>query len=157
MPLTTEDDSGTKNSFIGTGDYLECKARLEPLLNRSVSCSQDPCSFNGVHQPEIDFVTSHFYGFSEFWYTMEDVYRGGGPYKISVFEKLAKVRRLSLSVFLSLPRPTPTGLYVGQMFSLWICIYKGGYGGSIDRALASRSSGFHDQRFKSRPEHKKNL
>ena len=33
----------------------------------------------------------------------------------------------------------------------------GGRGGSIGRASASRSNGFHDQRFESRPEHKKNL
>ena len=30
-------------------------------------------------------------------------------------------------------------------------------GGSMGRALASRSNGFHDQRFESRPEHKKKL
>ena len=30
-------------------------------------------------------------------------------------------------------------------------------GGSTGRASASRSNGFHDQRFESRPEHKKNL
>ena len=33
----------------------------------------------------------------------------------------------------------------------------GGRGGSIGRVLATRSNGFHDQRFKSRPEHKTNL
>ena len=33
----------------------------------------------------------------------------------------------------------------------------GGRGGSIGRASASRSNGFHDQRFESRPEHKKKL
>ena len=32
-----------------------------------------------------------------------------------------------------------------------------GRAGSIGRALASISNGFHDQRFKSRPEHKKTL
>ena len=33
----------------------------------------------------------------------------------------------------------------------------GGRGGSIGRALASKSNGFHDQRFESRLEHKKKL
>ena len=102
MPLTTEDDDGTKRNFIGSGNYYECKARLEPLLNRSVPCSHAPCSFNGVHQPEIDFIRSHFYGFSEFWYTMEDVYRMGGIYKFQTFEKQAAVRPLSPSLFLPL-------------------------------------------------------
>ena len=110
MPLTTEDDDGTKRNFIGSGNYYECKARLEPLLNRSVPCSHAPCSFNGVHQPEIDFIRSHFYGFSEFWYTMEDVYRMGGIYKFKTFEKQAAVRPLSPSLFLSLSPSIPLSL-----------------------------------------------
>ncbi|KAK7508607.1 hypothetical protein BaRGS_00000173 [Batillaria attramentaria] len=90
MPLTTEaDEEKPARSFIGTGDYMECKARMELLLNVSVPCSRDPCSINGVHQPEIDFVRSQFYGFSEFWYSMEDVYRKGGLYRYPIFEKLA--------------------------------------------------------------------
>ena len=40
----------------------------------------------------------------------------------------------------------------GWKMNLWW-----GRGGSIGRASASRSNGFHDQRFESRPEHKKNL
>ena len=110
MPLTTEDEDGTKRNFIGSGNYYECKARLEPLLNRSVPCTHAPCSFNGVHQPEIDFIRSHFYGFSEFWYTMEDVYRMGGIYKFKTFEKQAAVRPLSLPLFLSLSPSTPLSL-----------------------------------------------
>ena len=38
-----------------------------------------------------------------------------------------------------------------------IAVLIGGRGGSIGRALASRSNGFHGQRFESRPEHKTNL
>ena len=34
---------------------------------------------------------------------------------------------------------------------------RGGRGGSIGRASASRSNGFHDDRFESRPEHKHNV
>lgn len=90
MPLTVEaDDEHPLRSFIGTGDYADCKSRLEPLLNLSVPCPMDPCSMNGVHQPEIDFFSSQFYGFSEFWYSMEDVYRMGGVYKFPTFEKKA--------------------------------------------------------------------
>ena len=114
MPLTTEDEDGTKRNFIGSGNYYECKARLEPLLNRSVPCTHAPCSFNGVHQPEIDFIRSHFYGFSEFWYTMEDVYRMGGIYKFKTFEKQAAVRPLSLS--LSFSFFPPPSLYL-SLFS----------------------------------------
>ena len=42
-------------------------------------------------------------------------------------------------------------------FSSSLLLFSGGHGGSIGRASASRSNGFHDQRFESRPEHKKNL
>ncbi|KAL8580844.1 hypothetical protein ACOMHN_017348 [Nucella lapillus] len=89
MPLKTQDE-GSERSFVGTGRYAECKARLEPLLNRSVTCTHDPCSFNGVHQPRIDFAATQFYGFSEFWYTMEDVYQIGGAYSHKAFESQAK-------------------------------------------------------------------
>jgi ectonucleoside triphosphate diphosphohydrolase 4 len=88
MPLTVE-DSGKE--LVGTGNYAECKTRLEPLLNLTVPCQQDPCSLNGVHQPPIDFAGMQFYGFSEFWYTMEDVYRDGGVYDFNKFEKEATV------------------------------------------------------------------
>ncbi|XP_070210624.1 ectonucleoside triphosphate diphosphohydrolase 7-like isoform X2 [Littorina saxatilis] len=90
MPLEVQDDAGITRKFVGSGDFGECKARLAPLLNLSVACNQDPCSFNGIHQPAIDFLHSDFYGFSEFWYTMEDVYRMGGSYKFKSFEKQAK-------------------------------------------------------------------
>ena len=119
MPLTTEDDDGTKRNFIGSGNYYECKARLEPLLNRSVPCSHAPCSFNGVHQPEIDFIRSHFYGFSEFWYTMEDVYRMGGIYKFQTFEKQAAVRPLSPSLVLTLSPSTPLSLSLSLFSPLY--------------------------------------
>lgn len=87
MPLKVE---GSENDLIGAGNYLQCKAGLEPLVNVSVLCQHDPCSMNGVHQPPIDYANTQFYGFSEFWYTMEDVYRIGGMYEYSKFEKEAR-------------------------------------------------------------------
>ena len=84
MPLSIEDSNA---EFVGTGSYSECKSRMEPLLNLTVPCHQDPCSLNGVHQPPIDFYSSQFYGFSEFWYSMEDVFRIGGRYQQKKFDK----------------------------------------------------------------------
>lgn len=91
MPLTVETEQGESQLLVGSGNYVECKTRLEFLLNLTVPCQFKPCSMNGVHQPPIDFAQSSFYGFSEFWYTMEDVYRMGGLYKFSSFEKKAQV------------------------------------------------------------------
>ncbi|XP_052773371.1 ectonucleoside triphosphate diphosphohydrolase 7-like [Mya arenaria] len=84
-------DPKVKNvTFAGTGNYEECKRLLEPLLNQSKACSVSPCSMNGVHQPTISYHNTQFYGFSEFWYTMEDVFRIGGLYESEIFETHAK-------------------------------------------------------------------
>ena len=85
------DDKGHAHHFKGTGDYNECRAALVPLLNQSGSCEKPFCSMNGIHQPDIDFYRTEFYGFSEFWYTMEDVYRIGGVYNNDKFNTEAKV------------------------------------------------------------------
>ena len=81
--------------FKGTGDYRKCQDALVPLINTSVPCPQPPCSFNGVYQPPINFYNSEFYGFSEFWYTMEDIYRIGGQYEYDIFDAQAKVSQAS--------------------------------------------------------------
>ena len=84
---------------MGTGDYHTCQKLLVPLLNTSVPCKVSPCSFNGVHQPEIDFHNSEFYGFAEFWYTMEDVYRIGGQYEYDIFDVHAKVSAILYELY----------------------------------------------------------
>lgn len=77
-------------TFTGTGNYQKCQELLEPLLNLTTPCALEPCSMNGIHQPVIVFRNSEFYGFSEFWYTMEDVYRIGGQYEHDIFDIQAK-------------------------------------------------------------------
>lgn len=64
----------------GEGDFLNCAKQLVNLLNLNASCPKKPCSFNGVYQPEINYKSQDFYGFSEFWYTMQDILKIGGPY-----------------------------------------------------------------------------
>ena len=57
-----------------------------------VSCLlQEPCSFNGVFQPSIDFQNSEFYGFSEYFYTSEDILRMAGRYDYTHFVEAAQV------------------------------------------------------------------
>ncbi|XP_033757362.1 LOW QUALITY PROTEIN: ectonucleoside triphosphate diphosphohydrolase 7-like [Pecten maximus] len=85
-----EDEESHTHFFHGTGDYLECQKALYPLLNLSTPCEKAECSMNGVHQPDIDFQKSEFYGFSEFWYTMEDVFSKGGLYDKEDFKKEAQ-------------------------------------------------------------------
>ncbi len=46
---------------------------------------------NGVFQADINFHNSEFYGFSEFYYTTEDVLRIAGPYDYVRFQTAAQV------------------------------------------------------------------
>ncbi|KAM0788067.1 hypothetical protein ACM66B_001238 [Microbotryomycetes sp. NB124-2] len=74
----------------GTGDFNECVRQTGPLLNKEVECLDDPCLFNGVHVPPIDFQVNHFIGISEYWYSTQDVWSSsGGVYDFVEFEKNA--------------------------------------------------------------------
>ncbi|KAI5476611.1 golgi apyrase [Pseudohyphozyma bogoriensis] len=79
----------------GTGDFLQCVRRTGPLLNKEVKCLDEPCLFNGVHVPAIDFNVNHFIGISEYWYSTQDVWKAGvggserGVYDFVEFEKNA--------------------------------------------------------------------
>ena len=85
---------GKQFDLTGTGDYLSCQQNLVPLLNKSVVCEKRPCSMNGVFQPEIKFQRATFFGFSEFYYSSEDILRLGGLYHYETFEKAAKVNTI---------------------------------------------------------------
>ncbi|ESO90324.1 hypothetical protein LOTGIDRAFT_123541 [Lottia gigantea] len=85
MPVVKE-IHGKKYYFKGTGDFNKCRKILVPLLNSTILCHQNPCSMNGIHQPDIDHDRSKFYGFSEFWYSTEDVFGIGGTYNHDKFQ-----------------------------------------------------------------------
>ena len=83
-------------TIVGEGNFHDCAEHLVPLLNLNTTCKKQSCSINGVYQPIINYKSQDFYGFSEFWYTMEglkinllkllslncfkDVLKIGGPY-----------------------------------------------------------------------------
>lgn len=73
----------------GTGDFAQCVRRTGPLLNKEVECLDQPCLFNGVHVPAIDFDVNHFIGISEYWYSTQDVWSMGGLYDFVEFERNA--------------------------------------------------------------------
>lgn len=50
------------------------------------------CPAAGINVPAIEFERSAFYAFSEFWYSMEDVLRIGGPYIYDKFRAASKVK-----------------------------------------------------------------
>ena len=85
---------------------------------------------------------------------VEELWLGMGGW-LNVWKLNAPVICVSLSS-LTFTRDSRVGNIVICPSHL-IVILIGGRGGSIGRASASRSNGFHDQRFESCPKHKKNL
>ena len=87
----------------GLGDFNACKRALVPvLLNSSLAtatpfpsgCSGTSCQISAFQKPSQKYDSLEFYGTSEFWYTMRDVLRIGGEYKVATFESAAKVHQV---------------------------------------------------------------
>ncbi|XP_028312852.1 ectonucleoside triphosphate diphosphohydrolase 4 isoform X3 [Gouania willdenowi] len=90
LPTDLEDAIGpdTQTLYLrGTGDFDRCRQILHPFLNRT---TESQSSLSGVFQPTIDYNHSQFFGFSEFYYCMEDVLRMGGDYNASTYRQAAK-------------------------------------------------------------------
>jgi Golgi nucleoside diphosphatase len=79
-------------SVIGEGDFANCTKHLVTLLNLNAACLRKPCSFNGVYQPEINYHSQDFYGFSEFWYTMQGLKSSKSSFSIRFFCRYFKTR-----------------------------------------------------------------
>lgn len=75
----------------GTGNSEQCLKTTYPLLLKNLPCKDDPCLFNGVHAPEIDFLEDKFVGISEYWYTANDVFHMGGEYNFLKFNEKVKL------------------------------------------------------------------
>uniref|UniRef100_A0A3B5MR97 Ectonucleoside triphosphate diphosphohydrolase 4 n=2 Tax=Xiphophorus couchianus TaxID=32473 RepID=A0A3B5MR97_9TELE len=90
LPTDLLDEIGPSTQRLhlrGTGDFDECRRILQPFLNRT---NDTQTSLSGIYQPAIDYSNSQFYGFSEFFYCMEDVLRMGGDYNASKYARAAK-------------------------------------------------------------------
>lgn len=74
----------------GLGNYEHCLKDIYPLLLKHLPCKDEPCLFNGIHAPLIDFEKDKFVGVSEYWYTANDVFNMGGEYSFMKFN--AKVQ-----------------------------------------------------------------
>lgn len=91
LPADLQDEIGapTQRLYLrGTGDFDQCRQTLQPFLNRT---NDTQTSLSGIYQPAIDYSSSQFYGFSEFYYCTEDVLRMGGDYNASKYAQAAKV------------------------------------------------------------------
>lgn len=65
---------------LGSGNFDLCFSQITPLLNKHSICLEEPCLFNGLHAPILDFENHRFIGVSEVWYTTFSVYDLGGEY-----------------------------------------------------------------------------
>ncbi|KAI6653518.1 Ectonucleoside triphosphate diphosphohydrolase 4 isoform X2 [Oopsacas minuta] len=74
--------AGRTVKILGSGNYNLCRKQLITHLKQDNPCPPSPihCKMNGMYQAPIDFTNMQFYGFSEFWYTMDDVFNIGGVY-----------------------------------------------------------------------------
>lgn len=77
-------------SITGSGDYETCIRTIYPLLLKNLKCSKEPCLFNGVHGPKMDWTKEKIVGVSEYWYTANDVFNLGGTYDYEKFELATK-------------------------------------------------------------------
>ncbi|KAM8885717.1 ectonucleoside triphosphate diphosphohydrolase 4 isoform 2-T2 [Spinachia spinachia] len=89
LPADMLDEIGPSTQKLhlrGTGAFDRCRRVLQPFLNRT---NDTLTSLSGIYQPAIDYVSSQFYGFSEFYYCTEDVLHMGGDYNASKYAQAA--------------------------------------------------------------------
>lgn len=74
--------AGRNFNIRGSGNYNLCRQIIVTHLKQDHPCPSAPihCRMDREYQPPIDYVNTPFYGFSEFWYTMDDVFNIGGVY-----------------------------------------------------------------------------
>ncbi|KAK6455104.1 nucleoside diphosphatase [Scheffersomyces xylosifermentans] len=82
--------NGKTYNINGVGNYEMCSKTIYPLLQKNIPCKEDPCLFNGIHGPKLNFDKDKFVGISEYWYTANDVFQSGGEYNYHGFNE--KVR-----------------------------------------------------------------
>jgi len=78
--------------FYGTGDWDTCYSILTTFTQTAesyMSCTQN-CPDSGISPPPIQFDNSEFFGFSEFWYSMDDVLGLGGQYMYNKYKTASK-------------------------------------------------------------------
>ncbi|XP_041117430.1 ectonucleoside triphosphate diphosphohydrolase 7-like isoform X1 [Polyodon spathula] len=71
----------------GQGDWSRCQEVVRPFLGKTNGSTSS--LIGGVYQAPINFHNSEFYGFSEFYYCMEDVLRIGGHYSSTKYTRAA--------------------------------------------------------------------
>lgn len=72
--------------FQGIGDWDTCIKNVASLLTATVAnskCYTQKCLFGLVRSPPISLSEIELYGFSEYWFSLENVLSVGGQYDFS--------------------------------------------------------------------------
>jgi len=59
---------GVNHTLVGTGDFETCASYERKFMNLNATCAVEPCSIDGIYQPE---VKGEFYAMSGFFYTAD--------------------------------------------------------------------------------------
>ncbi|EGW35615.1 uncharacterized protein SPAPADRAFT_69800 [Spathaspora passalidarum NRRL Y-27907] len=81
---------GKRYKIVGVGNYEMCTRTIYPLLMKAIPCQDEPCLFNGIHGPKLNFEKDKFIGISEYWYTANDIFQSGGEYNFKIFNQKVK-------------------------------------------------------------------
>ncbi|KAK6199527.1 golgi apyrase [Scheffersomyces amazonensis] len=93
----------------GIGKYEQCIKSIYPLLLKNLPCVDEPCLFNGIHGPKLNFDKDKFIGISEYWYTANDIFQSGGEYNYHSFNE--KVRDYCESDWSTILQNSKNGQY----------------------------------------------
>lgn len=100
---------GRDFTIEGSGDYEKCTKLIYPLLLTNMPCIDEPCLFNGVHSPQVDYARDKFVGTSEFWYTANDIFKLGGTYNFKEYNE--KVKEFCNTDWAVIKKNSDAGLY----------------------------------------------
>lgn len=80
-----EEEIGSQFALKGSGDWDKCVASLSKLINTSsnTECLKEKCFLGKVVAPKQSLSSMELYGFSEYWFSLEDVLDLGGTYNLS--------------------------------------------------------------------------
>lgn len=71
----------------GSGDFNGCLQKVKQIVTFDGLkwCNNGTCPFQDLHKVSVPFIDTEFYGLSEFWYSMNDIFAMGGLYSSTKF------------------------------------------------------------------------
>lgn len=89
--ITNQWDNTSKTQYLyhlkGSGEFERCHSMLKQVITKDAIkwCMNNTCPFNELKNLDVPFKDTDFYGLSEFWYSMNDIFRLGGKFDSNNF------------------------------------------------------------------------